>query len=116
MTKRDDLFHSNSEMAAYYDAVFGKQKINNPTIGKANIGTVSGIIITANDDRRYILITNDSNYKVYLGLGVVATLGQGVPLEPNDAYESLADNLFTGTINAVAMGASCNLAYQEGSK
>jgi hypothetical protein len=115
MNKRDDLFHSNSEMAAYYDAIFGHQKINQPAIGNSIVGTInSGVVVNGNNNRRYLLITNDSNYKIYLALGVVATLGQGIPLDPNDSYESYHDNLFVGTINAIGVGASCNLSYQEG--
>ncbi|MGI8502052.1 MAG: hypothetical protein ACR2LR_13075 [Hassallia sp.] len=62
----------------------------------------STIILVANPNRKYVAITNNGENSIYLNLGGIATLGQGVYLTPAGSFDF--DNPYFGAISAIAIG------------
>lgn len=85
---------------------------------KLAITATSGQVLAANLNRKYALLANDSDTTIYLGLGVTAVAGEGIPLNPHGgSYEmsSAIGNLYTGVINAIHSGTgNKNLLITEG--
>ena len=79
----------------------------------ASVGTSSGQIVAANSSRKGLVLINTSNEYISLGLGATAVLYSGITLAPDGAFTMTAQTLTTGAINAIAGGASSNLAIQE---
>lgn len=71
------------------------------------IGTTVGLVIAADPTRKKITITNDSYSQiVYLGLGIAASIGNGVRLAPQGDYW---ETTYTGAIYAIATAAGANV-------
>ena len=81
------------------------------------VGTSSGAVLAANDDRSYVKIINDSDTVIYLKVGVAAVLNEGIRVEANGgAFDMSADlgNLDTRAINGISSGASKVMLASEG--
>lgn len=68
-------------------------------------------VLTANPNRQYLLIINDSDTVIYLNLGGASTPNQGVRLNANGgSYEMSAQtgNLYRGAVNASAAGGAAD--------
>ncbi len=84
-------------------------------------GTVSGVsstIVAANDNRRDLVIVNDSGLVIYLARGNTAVVGSGIRLNAlGGVYNMDTLNLFLGEINAISTGDaqdSDNVTISEG--
>ena len=72
-----------------------------------NITTASGEALAANLSRNYILLVNDSNTVIYLGMDVAAVVNQGIRLNANGGSYEMADefgNLMYDAIYAIHGG------------
>jgi len=89
-----------------------------PTHTAVNVTNASGQIVGANNNRKYLLIENDSDEVIYINLGNAAVVNRGIRLNSNGgAYEISAGlgNLYVGTINAVHGGIGiANVMITEG--
>ena len=90
----------------------------NLTQGTVAATTVSGTLLAANANRRYLLLQNrDATGTLYLGFGTaaVAALG-GVFLGPGSRFEMTmgAGNVYTGPIVGIASAGTITLNYMQG--
>lgn len=95
------------------DAVITKVPLSasDPTV--VAVGTVTGLAVAANSDRKGLVLQNTSPREISLGLGVDAVLGSGITLVTGEAFVMDSFTFFTGLINAIAQAANSNLAIQE---
>jgi hypothetical protein len=69
--------------------------------------------VAANASRKGLVVVNTSTNIISFGLAAAAVLNSGITLSPYGAW-TMDDYTFTvGAINAIASGASSNLAIQE---
>jgi hypothetical protein len=89
--------------------------LDNPANGFVSIGMVSTLVRPANDERRYLLLVNDSNAEIYLSLGTAAAAFIGIRLNASGGWYEMLDgqNLYTGAVYAIAAAAAKNLTYVE---
>jgi hypothetical protein len=77
-------------------------------------GVVSGQALAAFAGRTYAAFINVSDSWVYLNLGGVAVVGQGIPLAPNGgSWEIAGPKPYTGLVNCISTGANKNLCVVE---
>jgi hypothetical protein len=90
--------------------------LDNSNIGAVLVGAISTLVLAANPERRYLILTNDSDSPIYLAIAVAAVLDQGIRLNANGGwYEMLeGQNLHTGAVYAISNAGAKNLCYQEG--
>lgn len=62
------------------ERIANAQEIPSPSNLSGNVTDSSSVIVAAKTDRRYLLIQNNSDAVIYLGIGVAAVLNQGVRL------------------------------------
>ena len=74
------------------------------TNSRPTITNLSSVILAANTNRKYVIISNQSGQNVFLRLGALAIINEGILLAPGFVYEIGFSNLWTGTINAVKAG------------
>ena len=80
----------------------------------ASVGVTSAQALAANAGRLGLVLINTSSNYISLGFGAAAVLYSGVTLNPNGGtyvMDSFTFNL--SAVNAIASGASSNLAVQE---
>ena len=76
-----------------------------PANSTVNVTTSSTTIKAANSDRLHLVVVNDSDVVIYLGVGAAAVLNQGIRLNANGgAYEINWSNLYTGAIYGIHGG------------
>jgi len=83
--------------------------------GSTNSMIVGAVILPENPRRRYFACVNDSDTKIYIGHGLLAT-GQGIPLSPNGSFEDKPDTtgwLYLGTWNCISAADTKNLSWIE---
>jgi hypothetical protein len=78
-----------------------------------SVGVGSGQVVAANANRKGLVLTNLSVNNISFGIGVNAVIGNGITLTPNGVWEMDQFTFSTAAINAIASGASSNLAIQE---
>jgi len=89
--------------------------VTNTAVSVADSSTT---IRAANDNRKYMLIVNDSDTVIYLALGAAASVNSGIRLNANGgAYEINWTNLYKGAIYGIhaASGLTKNVTVVEGS-
>jgi hypothetical protein len=89
------------------DQIAGAQQIPSPTNLTGNATAASTVIVAAKPTRRYLLIQNDSDTVIYLGIGAAAVANAGVRLAASGgAYEMsrLFGNLCPDAIYAIHGG------------
>jgi len=85
------------------------------TPGKVAVGVASTSILAANTARIFAQFVNDSDTVIYLWLGAVAVINEGIRLNANGgSFEINLTNLYTGAVHAIAGGAAKNLTVTEG--
>ena len=92
--------------------IFSKS-FRNPTSGKMTVGNSSTKVISVNGDRVYVLLCNDSDETIYLGIDTAAVMNQGPRLNANGGSYEIENSLFKGEIYAICASGSKNLTYIE---
>ncbi len=86
-------------------------------IAPANVSVdaTTTIVLPENGARTYLLLVNDSNEKIYLGIGSPAVAGKGPRLNAEGGFfEMIRDrNLSNQPINAISASGGKNLTIQE---
>jgi hypothetical protein len=84
-----------------------------PTFGTST--TSSTQLVAANTSRKYLVLVNDSDEDIYLGVGAAAVVGSGVRLNKNGgSFEVNLLNLTTQAINSIHGGTgSKNVTIHE---
>lgn len=79
----------------------------------ASVGVASAQAVASNSNRKGLVLTNTSTNNISFGIGATAVLNSGITLIPGGVWSMDEYNFATGAINAIAGGASSNLAIQE---
>jgi hypothetical protein len=79
----------------------------------ASVGVASAQALASNASRKGLTMVNTSNNRISLGFGSAAVLDSGTTLFPGDAFIMDQFSFDLGAVNAIASGASSNLAIQE---
>jgi hypothetical protein len=87
--------------------------------GTAGVGTATGTAVPANDNRKYLLLINDSDTTMYLSLdGGAAVVNEGIRVNSGGSSYGMSfkgGDLFTGVITAIHGGTGTKkLLYTEG--
>jgi hypothetical protein len=78
------------------------------------IGDSSTVLLSANVNRKYLMIINNSSNRVWVSHSDTAVVGEGIYIEPGGHYEISALNLYTGSISAICnTGETANLTGVE---
>jgi hypothetical protein len=85
------------------------------TNGKKSITTSSGEIFDTDETRKTLILTNDSDYDVWLGFGEAAVADEGLLLAAYGGYLQLDTySMYEGKIYAIAIGTNTTIAYTQG--
>ena len=85
------------------------------TTGSVSVGSTSTTILSADSDRKFAVIVNDSDETVYLSLTATALMNQGIRINANGGwYEINSTNLYTGIITGICSSGSKVVTYSEG--
>ena len=80
------------------------------TVSSVTLAVSTTTVLSANQNRQYALIMNDSDTVIYLHLNAPTTtnaLNEGIRLNASGgSYEISRDNLYTGAISATSTAAS----------
>jgi hypothetical protein len=92
------------------------ENIISPVHTVVSVGNTNTAVVAANPYRRYLLLVNDSDEKIYIKLGATAVLSQGIPIAPGASYEisPAKSNLYKGAINGICTTGGKNLLVTEG--
>ena len=97
----------------YMASVLRHFRGNSPA--NVTVGATSTSVIAANQDRTYLILTNDSNEVIYLGLDNAAESNKGIRLAASGGSVTFAgETLFKGAVNAICASGSKVLSIQEG--
>ena len=78
-----------------------------------SIGTSSTQVLSANPNRKLLILVNDSDEPIYISLGATATLNNGVRLNKKGGSLTLDNPKYTGVINAICSIGGKNLVGIE---
>lgn len=101
---------SGAATAALQSTAFASGVNTRPTV----TGT-SSIVLASNTNRKYAFLFNQSGAVIYIKLGAIAVVGEGIRVPNNEIYEINRDNLFTGDIHAIRGAGSGAIEVFEGS-
>ena len=89
--------------------------LDNPSKGAVAVGVGPTTIVAANAERRYLIITNDSDSAVYLSFGGAAVLNQGIRINASGGWYEMLEglNLYTGIVTGIAAAAGKIVTYLE---
>jgi hypothetical protein len=89
--------------------------IDNPVQGAVAVGIGSTLVIGANLERRYLILTNDSDAAIYVGFAAGAVLNQGIRLNADGGWYEMIEgqNLYAGAVYAISAAGGKNLCYLE---
>lgn len=79
----------------------------------ASVGVASAQAVAAAATRKGLVLTNTSSNTISLGFGNAAVLNSGITLVPNGVFSMDEYSFDVGAVNAIASGATSNLAIQE---
>jgi hypothetical protein len=79
--------------------------------GAITVGSSSTSVVSANADRKRIIMVNDSDEPIYLAYGEAAVMNQGIRL--NASGGAMIDDIWLGTIFAICSSGSKELTYIE---
>lgn len=81
---------------------------------QVSVGTTSITIISANVNRKYAHVSNNSGESIFIQFQVSAMLNQGVKIGPGGFYTLEETNLWRGDINAIGLIAGQLIDVLEG--
>ncbi len=82
----------------------------------ASVGVASASVVSANNSRTGLILTNTSNNIISIAMGPTATaaiLYSGITLTPYGCFVMDSNSFGTGAVYAIASAAASNLAIQE---
>lgn len=77
--------------------------------------SLSTVLLSANGQRFYAQINNNSNQVIWISKGIPAVVGKGTRLSPGNMYALEDNGLFLGQLNAITQGSGpANIDVEEG--
>ncbi len=89
--------------------------VTSATNTKKTIANSSTAVLTANPDRAFVILVNDSDEAIYVTLGSTAVINSGIRLNATGGTLKLDNNSrYTGPIAAICASGSKNLTVCHG--
>ena len=105
---------SNQLSVSVDNTVTSKTDLTPSAPTAASVGTSSAQAVAASATRTGLVLTNTSANAISLGFGATAVLNSGITLNAGGGIFEMDEYTFDrGAVNAIAAGASSNLAIQE---
>jgi len=83
---------------------------------KVDINSASTSVLAANSNRRFLFLVNDSDENIYVSLGGIAVVNEGILLTAGGGALTLdIASMWLGSISAICTSGSKNLTISEGS-
>ena len=80
------------------------------TNDKVSVGATTTVVVTADTDRFYLSLVNDSDEDIYLGLGADAVMNKGIRLNSGGGSVVFEGNAaFVGRVNAICASGTKNM-------
>lgn len=89
-------------------------EVSNITNLNVSIGTSSTQVLAANENRKLLILVNDSDENIYVSLGNTATLSNGIRLNADGGSFALDNPIYKGVVNAISYSGNKILAGVEG--
>lgn len=103
-----------SPMAYPSPRFMGYSQHGQGTPKNVSIGATSALVLAASPARLYAQFNNNTGQVMWLSKGVPAVVGEGTRLAPGSMLTLTANELYTGAIYAITVGAPANLYVEEG--
>ncbi len=88
-----------------------KKLSTSTTSDKVSIGSTNTPIVDALSTREELVIVNDSDETIYLGIGSTAVVNEGIRLNANGG--SFSTDSWTGSVNGICASGSKNVTVTE---
>jgi hypothetical protein len=83
---------------------------------KVDVGSSSTSVLGTNINRRFLFLVNDSDENIYVSLGPIAVLNEGILLTAGGGALTLdIASMWRGSISAICASGGKNLTISEGS-
>lgn len=82
--------------------------------GQILVGTTSTVLLAANAARKYVSISNNSQYSIYLQFRDPAALSRGIKVSPGAVFTMSGYELYLGQINAMSATLNVPIDTLEG--
>jgi hypothetical protein len=83
---------------------------------KVDVGSSSTSVLGSNINRRFLFLVNDSDENIYVSLGPIAVLNEGILLTAGGGALTLdIASMWRGSISAICASGGKNLTISEGS-
>jgi len=83
---------------------------------KVDVGSSSTSVLGSNSTRRFLFLVNDSDENIYVSLGAIAVMNEGILLTAGGGALTLdTASMWLGTVSAICLSGSKNLTVSEGS-
>ena len=91
-------------------------RFSSSTGTKVDVGSSSTAVLSANPDRKYLALVNDSDEVIYIKLAGTAVLNEGIRLNASGGslVMEIANAIYLGAISAICTSGSKNLTVTEG--
>lgn len=87
-------------------------KVTHTTV---TVGATSTLVLAANQNRRHLLLQNDSDEVIYVSFGKAAVANEGIRLAAaGGSYEMVSDTVYSQVINAICASGSKKLLVTHG--
>lgn len=78
-----------------------------------SVQTSATLILAANNDRRGLIVYNNGNNTMYIGLDAAVTTSTGIPILPQSSFELNGDKCWRGAVYGIAVTSSDDCRYWE---
>lgn len=95
------------------EILVGKQDLTPSAPATATVTTTASTIVSANANRKGLIVQNLSNVRVSLGLSATAVLNSGITLYPGGTLIMDPFCFDTGLVSAIAAAAGSVVSIQE---
>jgi hypothetical protein len=113
MLATEDL---QEQILAALNISLGINTANSMVNTKVDVGSASTSVLALNSGRRFLFLVNDSDENIYVSLGGVAVVNEGILLTAGGGALTLdIASMWLGSITAICTSGSKNLTVSEGS-
>lgn len=91
-------------------------RFSSATTTKVTVGSSSTPVLSANPDRKYLALVNDSDEVIYVDLSSTAVANEGIRLNASGGsfVMEIGNSMYIGAIAAICASGSKNLTVTEG--
>ena len=91
-------------------------RFSSATTTKVSVGATSTAVLSANSDRKYFALVNDSNEDIYVDLSGTAVMNEGIRLSASGGslVMEIGNAMYTGAVSAICSSGTKNLTVTHG--